>query len=89
MKLARLAGLGLGLALCASLLLAPAARAAGDYEETTPQAIQAEIQRLRVVYTDDHPDIQILKRRLQRALELQEKKKQEKAAQAAGGGAQP
>ncbi len=52
------------------------ARAERDVE-ADPQAIRKEIEKLRISYTDEHPDIQILKRRLDRA--LQRKQAQDKA----------
>ncbi len=33
---------------------------------TTPQALQKELDRLLILYTDAHPDVQILKKRLKR-----------------------
>lgn len=47
--------------------------------ESDPTAIKKEIERLRVFYTDDHPDIQRLKRHLRRALALQKAKKAREA----------
>jgi len=72
--------------LLACLLLAsPQAAWANRDEEASPQAIRKQIEQLRIVYTDDHPDIQILKRRLDRAEKAQEKKRQEKAARQQSG----
>jgi hypothetical protein len=61
------------------LLACPLLAHADRDEESDPQAIRKEIEKLRIFYTDDHPDIQILKRRLDRALQNKAKRDQEKA----------
>ncbi len=66
------------LILMLALLCLPALPAgAYDLRSASPQDIQKEIDRLRVFYTDQHPDIQILLERLKRIRQL---KKQHPAA---------
>jgi hypothetical protein len=66
--------------ILACLLLASPLPALAERDgESNPQAIRKEIEKLRIVYTDDHPDIQILKRRLDRALRSKAQQDREKA----------
>jgi hypothetical protein len=65
--------------LACLLLACPLLARADRNEEGDPQAIRKEIEKLRIFYTDEHPDIQILKRRLDRALQNKAKRDQEKA----------
>ena len=56
-------------------------------EESSPEAIRAELRNLLIRYTNEHPDVQILKRRLELA-EAQRRAKMareaEKKARAGG-----
>ncbi|MBI5523237.1 MAG: hypothetical protein HY910_11445 [Desulfarculus sp.] len=67
------------LALAGLLLAAPPAALAGRDEEGSPDAIRVELERLRILYTDDHPDVQILKRRLDKGLQQKKRLAEEKA----------
>lgn len=59
------------LLICLLLGLLLGLAAGAGAESMDPQAIRQEIQQLRMRYTDKHPDVQILKRRLQKAEKLQ------------------
>jgi hypothetical protein len=50
-----------------------------NMDSAKPEALQEQLNRLRVFYTETHPDIQRLKRHLKRALEEQELKRKQKA----------
>ena len=57
---------------------------AGQSQETSPETIKKEIERLRILYTDRHPDIIRLKRQLVKAearkrLELEKRRAEAKA----------
>ena len=67
-------------------LLLPGLAGAAQLTSQHPDDIRRELERLKVFYTDQHPDVQRLKRHLQRALELQ---KQKKAGRAGGQAVQP
>lgn len=62
------------LALLAGLVLA----AGGD--TLNPVAIRAELRHLRTRYTENHPDVQLLERRLEKALELQRRRERMRKA---------
>ncbi|WP_156360714.1 hypothetical protein [Dethiosulfatarculus sandiegensis] len=49
--------------------------ARAEIGSTKPEAIQKEIDRLRIHYTDEHPDIQRLLRHLEKARAQQEAEK--------------
>ncbi|RJX34623.1 MAG: hypothetical protein C4525_06585 [Desulfarculus sp.] len=51
--------------------------------ETDPEAIKAKVEKLRVFYTDDHPDIQRELRHLRKAEAMARFEKNKKAAQVA------
>lgn len=60
-----------------------AATGGGSDGESDPTAIKKQIERLRVFYTDDHPDIQRLKRHLAKAEAQKEKKVEDMKKQGA------
>ena len=65
-----------------ALLLAGSGLAGATDDDNTVFGIRERLKKLKIIYTDDHPDVQILKRRLQRAQEEEERKRQAEAAQA-------
>lgn len=60
------------IAICAAgLLLVAIPVSAAPAGGMNPEEIRSELERLRTRYTEKYPDVQILERRLKRALELQ------------------
>ena len=56
----------------------PNAAWAINLDSGNPESIKSELERMRVLYTEDHPDVQILKKRLKRAQEVEKEKKQQR-----------
>ncbi|MBI5522108.1 MAG: hypothetical protein HY910_05710 [Desulfarculus sp.] len=62
---------------------------AKNQEETTSKAIRSELERLLVIYTEDHPDILRLKTHLAKAEATEAEKNAQKAAALLAKGIQP
>lgn len=67
------------LLLICLLLAAPPAALADRTDDTTPEAIRKQLEGMLIIYTEDHPDVQILKRRLDLAEQLRKRQNEEKA----------
>ncbi len=78
------------LALWGGLALAePALAGGGAVQADDPRAIEQEIEELRIRYTDQHPDIQILKRRLERARQIRAEREARSGGSASQGAPVP
>jgi len=72
-KLGRKIAAGL-LGFCLALGAAPAG-AIGPGDSSSPEAIQEKLDRLRVFYTEDHPEVLRLKEHLRKARDMEARKK--------------
>ena len=74
----KIAAVGLG--LCLALGAAAPAGAIGPGDSASPEAIQKELDRLRIFYTEDHPEVRRLKEHLRKAREMKARQKALKRA---------
>lgn len=70
---------GLALLLLLGAGLCPAQTTA---EETSVEGLRRELEKYRVLYTEDHPDVQRMKRHLERALVLEAQQRAERSKKA-------
>lgn len=69
--------------IMALMMALPGPLPADELEVIRPRDIQREIDRLLVLYTEEHPDVQRLRARLERIKKLQaEQRASQKAAEA-------
>lgn len=65
------------LVILAMLAATPVWAAPPVGQETSSEAIRKELERYRVLYTDNHPDVQMMERHLERALKLEAEQRAE------------